>query len=77
MNSTTYVRMHDIVSIEERVRKFSDFTLYVWRVTDKHGASVETEFFHRHSDSLVFHPKITEIVGDDYLIAKEVAHEDV
>lgn len=61
MTSVTYVRMHDIVSIEPRVREFKDFTLYVWRITDKHGVSIETEFFHRHDTALVVHPKVHEI----------------
>lgn len=61
MSSTTYVRMHDIVSIEPRVREFDDFTLYIWAITDRHGARIECEFFHRHEkDSLVIHPKRVE-----------------
>lgn len=60
MTSVTYVRMHDIVSIEPRVREFEDFTLYVWEVTDKHGAKIECEFFHRHTETLVVHPKRIE-----------------
>ena len=61
MSSITYVRMHDIVSIEPRIREFEDFTLYVWDITDKHGAKIECEVFHRHSvDALVIHPKRIE-----------------
>lgn len=60
MTSTAYVRMHDIVSIKPRVREFEEFTLYVWEITDKHGGTVECEFFHRHTEALVIHPKAIE-----------------
>lgn len=63
-NVSTNFRMHNIVSIQPRVREFSDFTLYTWIVTDKHGVSTEMEFFHSHCDTLVIHPKRFENIAE-------------
>lgn len=60
MSSSASVRMHNIISIKPRVREFDDFTVYSWFITDRHGVTIECEFFHSHGDALMVHPKVIE-----------------